>query len=196
MAQWNWDFGFDWNSALYPPGATKRYLMHGVVDADEQHANKKSHVAPALRPPGAPFDLSAEDTMTFAFYNVTHDPGSGYEVTQVRIRFFHALSALPFELFQGQTQINLSSVPQAWPDAASAIFSVSKTGANFPALPRYPVTTVYTVKRGIAKGARVLFDVEIAVKKNNETRLFYVDPEMVVGGMGAYIEANAKRFAS
>lgn len=197
MAQWNWDFGFDWNSALYPEGATKRYLMHGVVDAAELHANKKSNAVPALRPPGAPFDLSKEDTMTFSFYNVTHDPGSGYEIEQVKIRFFNAMSAQPFVLFQTQgTEINLSGVSQVSPNAASAIFSVSKTGTNFPILPRYPVTTVYKVRNDIADGTRVLFDVEIKVKKGNEQRLFYVDPEMVFGGMGAYLAANAKRFAS
>lgn len=197
MAQWNWDFAFDWDSAEYPESSGKHYLMHGVVDENQLHANKKPSVTPDLRPPGAPFDLLPGDTMTFTIYNVTRKPGTGYAINKVLMRFFDAMNAAPFALLEAGSVIEWDNLAPTLPDAESAIFSVSRSGTNHPKLPRYSVedANLYKVKSSTPLGTRVLFDVEVRVTKNGIQKIFYVDPEMVVGGMGAYMAANAKRFA-
>ena len=195
MSTWIWDFGFDWDSAVHPKGdpLNRRYLLNGFIDVDGKHATQKGE----LLPPGSPFDIAPNDNVKFFFYDVTAHSSQPF--------YKNLVAKFEFEDPQGEAVNFLQGMPASFSLALakptnptkltqkSSIFSVYKaTGLSHPEFnyfhPGAPGSpTVFVVE---PVKIRCLMTVELSVslsigdpEAEVVTKTFWVDPEMVVGGI-------------
>lgn len=179
MSTWCWNFGFDWNAPVHLVGS--RYLPCGFVDVEGIHATQKDTL-----PAGTPYDVKVGQTLCFHFFNLTAGAtlADDYTLTptfEFRNAKTHALEPL---LVEGST---FSGAPVKQPNLEwSAIFSASKLGVH-PSFPYFSLADdgKYTIKPEADK-KRFLMTVLLKVVKNSDPdkeRIFFIDPEMVVGGM-------------
>lgn len=197
MSDWCWDFGFDWDAKPHFIGA--RYLASGLVDQGEKTAKKKG----VLSPPGVPYDLAVGETLCFKFFNVTKNIGATDAFAlSVDFEFRNPLTGELAALLKAGstfTGVPVKNANNSW----SGIFSCKRNETHLRAFPVYELSddASYEIK-SLTQGDRFLMSVMLTVTKTvggifSGVRLFYVDPEMVVGGMSLYTfaDATAGRFA-
>ena len=160
MANYYLDLGFDWWMQPILAGGSSIQLQDYLVDAPSDAI-------------ASYFDLQIGDELTFRIFDVTGDPR--YDPSVVSATF----------LFQGARPTDppspLAETTAAWngQDLTASAAQQSPafggvTGTMWTPNPNDPFV--------VSVAGRFLFSATIYVTNSGETRVFRVDPEMIVGG--------------
>jgi hypothetical protein len=181
MAEYFWDFGFDFNAA---PKDGMNFLQNGFVLIQPLKNGQPDNV------PATPVNLQVGDLINFNAFNVTDPLTGSYSVVGGQIDFQSAVS--------GQTNSSPFSSdfvvfdPQSTPNNNGPSVIFSGIQASAPGDPgrlavKFPIYYGPRAVKVANKGhflMSVLLRVKQTVGGQSSEKMFAVDPEMVVGGAG------------
>lgn len=174
MSTYHWDFGFDFNAVQTPNNNDDQlFLQHGFV------ANQSPEV------PATPVNLNVDDVIGFNVFNVTDSSTGTYSITGGSIQFQNAVTG---QAATSPFSVSMLSIPSQATSSGSDSSVIFSGIQSFQAQPD-PLVTFPTYdgpsSQTVINNGRFLMTVTLTVTgPDTTTKIFVVDPEMVVGGAG------------